>query len=167
MMIRFFFSCVCGAEGAEEVDGSIISFKDISTVLHRDIFRSILYAENLNRFSVYHTSYQMSSQKKEYKRILAVGTLFLQDTALPVAQRIRLLREWFREYREEKQRLQMEQFRKINGFEATDDETKRAIIDEVHYEVTGRYPADDKERNLYTKARNTPLMQVGWRPCTF
>jgi hypothetical protein len=109
----------------------------------------------------------MSSQKKEYKRILAVGTLFLQDTALPVAQRIRLLREWFREYREEKQRLQMEQFRKINGFEATDDETKRAIIDEVHYEVTGRYPADDKERNLYTKARNTLLMQVGWRPCTF
>jgi len=33
--------------------------------------------------------------------------------------------------------------------------------------VTGRYPKDDKERNLYTKARNTPMMQVGWYPRTF
>lgn len=107
------------------------------------------------------------SQRREYTRILTVGSQLLKDPALPVAQRIQLFRTWFREYREEKQRLQMEHFYQVNGFEATDDEAKRALIDEAHYEVTGRYPADDKERNLYTKSRNTPMMQVGWEPRTF
>jgi hypothetical protein len=107
------------------------------------------------------------SQRKEYKRILIAGTHLLQNTSIPVSKRIKLLREWFREYREEKQRLQMEQFRELNGFLATDDDSKRALIDEVHYEVMGRYPVDDKERNLYTKARNTPMMQVGWQPRSF
>lgn len=108
-----------------------------------------------------------TSQRKEYNRILTVGAQLLKDAAFPVAQRIQLFRKWFREYREEKQRLQMEQFYQLNGFEAMDDDAKRALIDEVHYEVTGRYPADDKERNLYTKSRNTPMMQVGWYPRTF
>lgn len=115
--------------------------------------------------SPYHDA-QMS-QRKEYNRILVVGRHLLQDPAYPVPQRIHLLRKWFREYREEKQRIQMEHFYHLNGFEAFDDEAKRALIDEVHYEVTGRYPKNDEERNLYTKARHTPMMQVGWYPRTF
>jgi hypothetical protein len=107
------------------------------------------------------------SQKREYNRILVIGQHLLQDPAYPVPQRIQLLRKWFREYREEKQRLQMAQFYELNGFEAFDDEAKRALIDEVHYEVMGRYPKDDMERNLYTKSRNTPMMQVGWYPRAF
>ena len=105
--------------------------------------------------------------QREYTRILATGSHYLQNTMYPVSTRIKLFRVWFREYREEKQRLQMEQFYQLNGFEATDDDAKRALIDEVHYEVTGRYPADDEERNLYTKSRNTPMMQVGWEPRAF
>ena len=107
------------------------------------------------------------SQKREYKLILTAGSQLLHDTQYSISQRIQILRAWYREYREEKQRLQMEHFYQLNGFKATDDEAKRAIIDEAHYEVMGRYPKDDNERNLYTKARNTPMMQVGWEPRTF
>lgn len=108
-----------------------------------------------------------TSQRKEYNLILSVGKHHLKDTTYPVAKRVQLLREWYREYREEKQRLQMAQFYELNGFEAMDDEAKRALIDEVHYEVMGCYPKSDEERNIYTRARHTPMMQVGWYPRAF
>jgi len=113
-----------------------------------------------------HTPSQ-TAVRKECKLIRQIGSQHLQNTNYPVPQRLQLFREWYREYREEKQRLQMEQFYQLNGFEAIDDDAKRALIDEVHYEVTGRYPNDDEERNIYTRARHTPMMQVGWYPRTF
>jgi len=113
-----------------------------------------------------HTPSQ-TAVRKECKLIRQIGSQHLQNTNYPVPQRLQLFREWYREYREEKQRLQMEQFYQLNGFEAIDDDAKRALIDEVHYEVTGRYPKNDEERNIYTRARHTPMMQVGWYPRTF
>jgi hypothetical protein len=105
--------------------------------------------------------------RKECKLIRQIGSQHLLNTNYPVAQRLQLFREWYREYREEKQRLQMAQFYELNGFEAMDDEAKRALIDEVHYEVMGCYPKSDEERNIYTRARHTPMMQVGWYPRAF
>ena len=64
----------------------------------------------------------------------------------------------------EKEKLEMEQFKKINGFAADDDDAKRAIVDEVVYAILGRYPKDDEERNHYTHSRENPMMRIGWKP---
>jgi len=103
-------------------------------------------------------------QSREKKRLLEVGKIFIEDVSIPISKRVKNLRIFLRTYNKEKEKLEMEQFKKINGFAADDDDAKRAIVDEVVYAILGRYPKDDEERNHYTHSRENPMMRIGWKP---
>jgi len=94
-----------------------------------------------------------------------MGIEFLKDSTVPISTRIHNYREFLRDFRKEKQKRKMRKFREINGFDATDDDAKRKIVDELFYEVFQRYPVDDEERNEYThSSSNMGIMKIGWRP---
>ena len=68
-----------------------------------------------------------------------------------------------RDLRIESEKMKMEQFKHVNGFAADDDRAKRALVDQLVYDHSKRYPKDDDERNEYISSRN-PMMVIGWRP---
>ena len=103
-------------------------------------------------------------QRREDQYIMKNGLIYLNDLSLSVSKRIANLRIFLREYYEEKERVNREQFRIINGFDATDDDAKRAVVDELFLVVFQRYPKDDHERNDYTYSPITNMMRIGWRP---
>jgi hypothetical protein len=104
------------------------------------------------------------SYRQEKKMLENIGYSIVADLSVPVARRIDNWRKYLREYRQEKTKIMMKLFKEINGFEATDDNAKRALIDELHVEIFKRLPKDDDERNQYTWSRETPMMKIGWRP---
>jgi len=60
----------------------------------------------------------------------------------------------------------MKQFRLRNGFDATDDNAKRALIDEVYVEANLSPPTTDEERNAVFEEDDEwiNMMRIGWRP---
>ena len=80
--------------------------------------------------------------------------------------RIARAHEFIRDYYTEKERIQMKRFLKQNGFEATDDDKKRELIDALHFEIRGTYPKNDTERNKWCRASTDDykLFYIGWRP---
>ena len=106
----------------------------------------------------------MTRQKRrEAKTLTEVGKLFFQDLSIPVAKQVQDWRTFLKEFRKEKEKQSMALFKEINGFAADDDDAKRALVDQLCYEITKRYPKDDDERNEYTHSPNH-LMMIGWRP---
>jgi len=104
------------------------------------------------------------SYRREKKMLENIGYSIIADPSFPVPKRIDNWRTYLREYRQEKNKIMMKLFKEINGFEATDDNAKRALIDELHVEIFKRLPKDDDERNQYTWSRETPMMKIGWKP---
>lgn len=70
------------------------------------------------------------------------------------------------EYYKEKQ--MMSQFYELNGFAATDDDAKRALLYEICNETYHLYSATDEERNEIIQMGKptewTDMMRIGWRP---
>jgi hypothetical protein len=106
----------------------------------------------------------MMSQRREQKHLLEVGKTFIEDDSIPVPKRIKNLRIFLRTFHKEKEKLKMAQFKQINGFAADDDDAKRALVDQLVYEIFNRYPKDDEERNRYTHSRENYMMRIGWKP---
>jgi hypothetical protein len=69
-------------------------------------------------------------------------------------------------YHKEKQ--MMIQFREKNGFDATDDDAKRALLYEICNEIYHDYPPTDEERNEIIQMGDstewTDMMRIGWQP---
>jgi hypothetical protein len=105
------------------------------------------------------------SYRKENKMLTNIGRSIISDLSVPVTKRIHIWRQYLREYRQEKNKIMMQHFQEINGFAATDDDAKRALIDELFFDIFRRLPKDDEERNQYTSCRSTQMMKIGWRPC--
>jgi hypothetical protein len=103
---------------------------------------------------------------REKKMLHTIGISFMNDASLPINTRIYKYRGFLREYRNERIKAQMERFREVNGFDPTDDDAKRKLVDELYYEVFQRYPKDDDERNKYTYSyrRIMNMMMIGWKP---
>jgi hypothetical protein len=102
-------------------------------------------------------------KRRENKTLLEIGTIFIQDVSKPISERVKTLRAFLKEFRNESEKLKMAQFKTMNGFAADDDNAKRALIDQLVYRHSKRYPTDDDERNEYTSSPN-PMMKIGWRP---
>ena len=100
----------------------------------------------------------------EKKMLENIGYSIIADPSVPVPKRIDNWRTYLREYRQEKTKIMMKHFQEINGFAATDDNAKRALVDELYFEVFHKLPKDDEERNKYTSCRDTPMMKIGWKP---
>jgi len=103
-------------------------------------------------------------KRRENKKLLEIGTIFMEDVSVSVVKRIQHFRKFLKEFRKESERLKMEQFEKQNGFAATDDRAKRILVDQMVYTYLKRYPKDDDERNEYTYSNSNPMMRIGWRP---
>jgi len=67
-----------------------------------------------------------------------------------------------------KERQMMTQFYEKNGFNATDDDAKRALLYEICNEIYHLYPTTDDERNeiiqMGESTEWTDMMRIGWRP---
>lgn len=105
--------------------------------------------------------YIPSMNRRQQKKVVEIGTIFIHDISMPVSQRVKKLRTFMRDVRIEAEKMKMTQFKQLNGFAADDDNAKRALIDQVVYERLKQYPKDDDERNEYI---SSPMMQIGWRP---
>jgi hypothetical protein len=154
MITRVFFCSVAGW------DGSITWFdSDISIRLSKQIFRlmklKLKYAFDMIKH------YIPSMNRRQQKKVVEIGTIFIHDISMPVSQRVKKLRTFMRDVRIEAEKIKMTQFKQLNGFAADDDNAKRALIDQVVYERLKQYPKDDDERNEYI---SSPMMQIGWRP---
>jgi len=101
--------------------------------------------------------------RRQQKKVIEIGTIFIHDISMPVSQRVKKLRTFMRDVRIEAEKIKMAQFKQLNGFAADDDNAKRALIDQVVYDRLKQYPKDDDERNEYI---SSPMMQIGWRPST-
>jgi hypothetical protein len=103
--------------------------------------------------------------RREQKKLIEVGTILMTDVSMPVHQRVKKLRTFMKDLRIESEKMKMDQFKQVNGFAADDDHAKRALVDQLVYNHSKRYPKDDDERNEYISSRN-PMMEIGWRPST-
>ena len=67
-----------------------------------------------------------------------------------------------------KEKQMMSQFYETNGFAATDDDAKRALLYEICNEIYHLYPTTDEERNEIIQMGEptewTDMMRIGWRP---
>jgi hypothetical protein len=67
-----------------------------------------------------------------------------------------------------KEQQMMIQFREKNGFDATDDDAKRALLYEICNEIYHLYPTTDEERNEIIQMGDstewTDMMRIGWCP---
>ena len=67
-----------------------------------------------------------------------------------------------------KEKHLMNQFYEINGFAATDDDAKRALLYEICNEIYHFYPTTDAERNEIIQMGKptewTDMMRIGWCP---
>ena len=103
-------------------------------------------------------------ERREKKLIMEAGRAYLNDDSMPVSKRIYMFQQFLREFRVEKEKLAMECFKKQNGFEATDDDSKRALVDSMIRKERGSRPKDDEERNSYISASYGSIMKIGWKP---
>jgi hypothetical protein len=103
-------------------------------------------------------------QRREKKLIMEAGHAYLNDDSMPVSKRIRAFQQFLREFRVEKEKLTMKYFKEQNGFEATDDDSKRALVDRLIQKAHGSSPKDDEERNSYVSASYGSIMKIGWTP---
>ena len=104
------------------------------------------------------------TQRREKKLVMEVGHIYLNDDSMPVYKRIHAFQQFLREFRVEKEKLMMQHFKEQNGFEATDDDSKRALVDRLFRKACGSSPKDDEERNLYISASYGSIMKIGWTP---
>jgi hypothetical protein len=67
-----------------------------------------------------------------------------------------------------KEKHLMNQFYETNGFAATDDDAKRALLYEICNEIYHLYPTTDEERNEIIQMGKptewTDMMRIGWKP---
>lgn len=103
-------------------------------------------------------------ERREKKLIMEAGRAYLNDDSMSVSKRIYAFQQFLREFRVEKEKLAMEYFKKQNGFEATDDNAKRALVDSMIRKARGTNPKDDEERNSYISASYGSIMKIGWKP---
>ena len=101
--------------------------------------------------------------RRQQKKVVEIGSIFIHDISMPVSQRVKKLRTFMRDVRIEAEKIKMAQFKQLNGFAADDDNAKRALIDQLVYHHSKRYPKDDDERNEYISSHDH-MMQIGWRP---
>jgi hypothetical protein len=99
--------------------------------------------------------------RRQQKKVIEIGTIFIRDISMPFHQRVKTLRTFMKDLRIESEKIKMAQFKQLNGFAADDDHAKRALVDQLVYNHSKRYPKDDDERNEYI---SSPMMQIGWRP---
>ena len=93
-----------------------------------------------------------------------VGRIFLEYGYEDLQQQLKEYMDRIQSYKEQ---LVMKQFQERNGFEATDDEAKRALIDEMCHTLQHPLPATDEERNQIIESDSSlwmEMMKVGWRP---
>jgi hypothetical protein len=103
-------------------------------------------------------------KRREKKLIMETGHIYLNDASMPVSKRIHAFQKFLREFRVEKEKLTMQHFKEQNGFEATDDDAKRTLVDGLFHKLHGSYPKDDEERNSYISASYGSIMKIGWTP---
>jgi len=103
-------------------------------------------------------------KRREKKLVREVGRIYLNDASMPVSKRIHAFQKFLREFRVEKEKLTMQLFKEQNGFEATDDDAKRSLVDGLFHNIHGSYPKDDEERNSYISASYGSIMKIGWTP---
>jgi len=103
-------------------------------------------------------------KRREKKLVREVGRIYLNDDSMPVYKRIHAFQQFLREFRVEKEKLTMQYFKEQNGFEATDDDAKRALVDRLFQKARGSSPKDDEERNSYISASYGSIMKIGWTP---
>ena len=104
------------------------------------------------------------TQRREKKLIMEAGRAYLNDDSMTVSKRIHAFQQFLREFRVEKEKLTMQHFKEQNGFEATDDDSKRALVDRMVRKARGSSPKDDEERNSYISASYGSIMKIGWEP---
>ena len=102
-------------------------------------------------------------KRRENKKLLEIGTIYMENDSMPISNRIHALRKFLREFRKESEKIKMAQFKKINGFAADDDDAKRTLVDKMVFQYLKRYPKNDDERNEYTHSHSNPMMKIGWR----
>lgn len=104
--------------------------------------------------------------RKEFSKLRQIGKTFMNDTEYTVKQRLQNWKKFLEEFFIERDKILMNTFREKNGFEATDDDAKRQLIDTLFYEHTNRYPRDDYERDYYNYSNeiDRQLMRIGWKP---
>lgn len=104
--------------------------------------------------------------KKESRELRKIGQVFLNDTQYTMKQRLDNWKNFLEEFFIERDKILMKSFKEKNGFEATDDDSKRKLIDTVFYEHCHRYPKDDYEREYYNYSHmvDRHLMRIGWKP---
>ena len=103
-------------------------------------------------------------ERREKKLIMEAGRAYLNDDSMPVYKRIHAFQQFLREFRVEKEKLTMKYFKERNGFEATDDDAKRSLVDRLFQKARGSCPKDDDERNEYISASYDSIMKIGWTP---
>lgn len=103
-------------------------------------------------------------ERREKKLIMEAGRAYLSDASMSVSKRIHAFRQFLREFRVEKEKLTMQHFKEQNGFEATDDDSKRALVDRLIQKARCQPAKDDEERNLYISASYGSIMKIGWKP---
>jgi hypothetical protein len=104
------------------------------------------------------------TERREKKLIMEAGRAYLNDVSMSVSKRIYMFQQFLREFRREKEKLTMQYFKEQNGFEATDDHAKRALVDRMFRKIKGRNPMNDEERNEYISASYGSIMKIGWMP---
>lgn len=103
-------------------------------------------------------------QRREKKLIMEAGRSYLNDNSMSVSKRIYAFQQFLREFHREKERLTMVYFKEKNGFEATDDDAKRALVDGMIRKAHCLPAKDDEERNEYIPATHGSIMKIGWKP---
>jgi hypothetical protein len=103
-------------------------------------------------------------ERREKKLIMEAGRAYLNDYSMPVSKRIHAFQQFLREFHVEKEKLTMKHFKEQNGFEATDDDAKRALVDSMIRKARGSNPKNDEERNSYISASYGSIMKIGWEP---
>lgn len=104
------------------------------------------------------------TQRREKKLIMEAGHAYMNDDSMTIPKRIYMFQQFLREFRREKEKLTMKYFKEQNGFEATDDDSKRALVDHMIQKVRGTSPKSDEERNEYISASYGHIMKIGWTP---
>ena len=103
-------------------------------------------------------------ERREKKLIMEAGRIYLNDETMSVSKRVQALQQFIHEFQQEKERLSMVHFKETNGFEATDDNAKRSLVDKLYRKICGSHPKDDAERNACIPASYGSIMKIGWTP---
>jgi len=102
--------------------------------------------------------------RREKKLIMEAGRAYLNDESMPIPKRVYRFQKFLGEFHREKEQLAMKYFKEQNGFDATDNESKRALVDDLYRKIRGTSPKDDEERNACIPASYGSIMKIGWTP---